>query len=80
MNMVIVSLKYDEMLEGLNLTIIDNIIKYAGEIKEKGKVATDLYGWQTCTSIAKIEIEHLLTVRLEDCTQYFINVHMNICG
>jgi hypothetical protein len=52
-----------------------NIIKHAGEIKERGKISSDFCGLQTSTrniSVTIIEIERLLAVWIEDCNQKLI--------
>jgi hypothetical protein len=56
-------------------SMVWNVIKHAGEIKEKGKVASAFCCSQTATrnrSVTVIEIEHLLTVWIEDCHQKLI--------
>jgi hypothetical protein len=51
---------------------LQNIIKFAGEIKEKGKNASAFCGFQISTrnrSVTMIEIESLSAEWLEDCHQ-----------
>jgi hypothetical protein len=51
---------------------VRKIIKQAGEIKEKGKIASASCGLQTTTrnrSVTMRETERLLTVWIEDCNQ-----------
>jgi hypothetical protein len=53
-------------------SMVRNIVKQAGEIKENGKVAPTFCGLQTPTknrSVTMTEIEHLLTVWIDDCNQ-----------
>ncbi|XP_044522035.1 uncharacterized protein LOC123238854 [Gracilinanus agilis] len=57
---------------GMPESTVRNIIKHAGEIKKKGKVASTFCGLQTTTrnrSITMIEMERLLAVWIEDCNQ-----------
>jgi hypothetical protein len=53
-------------------SMVQNIIKHAGEIKEKGKVVSAFCCFQTATrnrSVTVIEVEHLVTVWIKDCHQ-----------
>ncbi|KAM9033903.1 uncharacterized protein LOC105749892 [Sarcophilus harrisii] len=57
---------------GMPESTVRNIIKHAGEIKKKGKVASTFCGLQTTTrnrSITMIEMERLLAVWIEDCNK-----------
>ncbi|XP_063152245.1 uncharacterized protein LOC134492057 isoform X1 [Candoia aspera] len=57
---------------GMPESTVRNIIKHAGEIKKKGKVASAFCGLQTSArnrSVTMMETEHLLTVWIEDCNQ-----------
>ncbi|KAM6471896.1 uncharacterized protein PHA67_002618 isoform 2-T2 [Liasis olivaceus] len=57
---------------GMPESTVRNIIKHAGEIKKKGKVASAFCGLQTSArnrSVTMIETEHLLTEWIEDCNQ-----------
>uniref|UniRef100_A0A5F8GLC9 Tigger transposable element-derived protein 1-like n=1 Tax=Monodelphis domestica TaxID=13616 RepID=A0A5F8GLC9_MONDO len=57
---------------GMPESTVRNIIKHAGEIKEKGKVASTFCGLQTTTrnrSVTMIEMERLLAVWIDDCNK-----------
>ncbi|XP_043835158.1 tigger transposable element-derived protein 1-like [Dromiciops gliroides] len=57
---------------GMPESTVRNIIKHAGEIKKKGKVASTFCGLQTTTrnrSVTMIEMERLLAVWIDDCNK-----------